>query len=212
MYLKYSVLTSLHGLDLFAFSETCLTSSIFNESILLPGYSSPLRKDRIGKHGGGVALYVRDNIVVKKHVDLEPSNQLGNFKHNLLAYFGVLSCYPLHYVGNRFDSVNHSRFRCNNSTLNHDLFIRNCVVSLVCPHCNAPVDFKHYFLYYPMYATHHIALFTSAAHILGEKWPLASDKKKIEYFLFGSPDLHFQSNVRLFEQVQSFISHSSRFS
>ena len=53
-----------------------LGSSIFNESVLLPGYSSPLRKDRIGKLGGGVALYVRDNIVVKRRVDLEPSNQL----------------------------------------------------------------------------------------------------------------------------------------
>ena len=105
----------MHGFDLFAFSDTLLTSSIFNESILLPGYSSPLRKDRIGKCGGGVALYVRDNIVVKRCVDLEPSNQLGNFKHNLLAYFGVSSCNPLYYVGNRFDSINHSCFGCSNS-------------------------------------------------------------------------------------------------
>ena len=43
-------------------------------------------------------------------------------------------------------------------------------------------------------------LFTSSAHILEGKWLLASDEKKIEYFLFGSPDLQFQSNVRLFEQ------------
>ena len=63
-----------------------------------------------------------------------------------------------------------------------------------------------------MYAAHRITLFTSVAHLLGDKWLLASDKTKIEHFLFGSPDLQFQSNVRLFEQVQSFISHSSRFS
>ena len=75
-------------------------------------------------------------------------------------------------------------------------------------------DVKYYFLYCPMYAAHRFALFTSAAHILGDKWLLASDKKKIECFLFGSnsPVLQFQWNVRLFEQVQSFISHSSRFS
>ena len=73
-------------------------------------------------------------------------------------------------------------------------------------------DVKHYFLYCPMYAAHRIALFNSAAHLLGDKWLLASDKKKIECFLFGSSDLQFQSNSRLFEQVQSFISHSSRFS
>ena len=69
-------------------------------------------------------------------------------------------------------------------------------------------DVKHYFLYCPMCATHCIALFTSATHLLGDKWLLASDKKKIKRFLFGSPDLQFHSNVRLFEQVQSFISHS----
>ena len=60
-------------------------------------------------------------------------------------------------------------------------------------------DVKHYFLYCPMYAAHRIAIFTSAAHIMGDKWFLASDKKKIECFLFGSPDLQFQSNVRLIE-------------
>ena len=86
-------------------------------------------------------------------------------------------------------------------------------LSLACRHCNAPVeDVKHYFLYCPMYAARRIALFTSAVHLLGDKWLLASDKKKIECFLIGSPDLQFQSNVRLFKQFQSFISNSSRFS
>ena len=56
-----------------------------------------------------------------------------------------------------------------------------------------------------MLAARRIALFTSAAHLLGNKRLLASDKKKIECFLFGSPDLQFQSNVHLFEQVQSLI-------
>ena len=59
-----------------------------------------------------------------------------------------------------------------------------------------------------MYTAHRVALFTSATHLLGDEWLLASDNKKIECFLFRSPDLHFQSNVCLFEQVQSFISHS----
>ena len=64
-----------------------------------------------------------------------------------------------------------------------------------------------------MYAAHRIALFTSAAHILGDKLGLlASDKKNIDGFVFGSPDLQFQSNVRLFKQAQSFISHLSSFS
>ena len=65
-------------------------------------------------------------------------------------------------------------------------------------------DVKHYFLYCSIYAAHRIALFTSVAHLMGDQL-LVSDKKKIECFLFGSPDLQFQLNVRLFEQVQSFI-------
>ena len=126
----------------------------------------------------------------------------------LYNYFGVSSCNPLHYVGNRFDSVNHSRFRCNNNTLNHDLFIINCVVSPACPHCNAPVeDVKHYFLYCPIYASHRITLFTSAAHILGDKWLLASDKKKIECFLFGSPVLQFRMFVYLSKFSHLFPIH-----
>ena len=55
-------------------------------------------------------------------LELRLSSSVGNFKYNVLAYIGVSSCNPLYYVGNRFDSVDHSRFRCNNSTFNHDLF------------------------------------------------------------------------------------------
>ena len=53
-----------------------------------------------------------------------------------------------------------------------------------------------------MYAADRIALFTPAAHLLGDKWLPASDKTKIECFMFGSPDLQIQSNVFLFKQVQ----------
>ena len=73
----------------------------------------------------------------------------------------VIVLIVLMYMCEIYDSVNHARLRCNNSTPNYDLFIRNCVVSPACPHCNAPVeDVKHYFLHCPMYAAHRIALFT----------------------------------------------------
>ena len=41
----------LYGFDVFAFSETWLNSSVSNDSIPIPGYSLPLRKDRVGKRG-----------------------------------------------------------------------------------------------------------------------------------------------------------------
>ena len=47
-------------------------------------------------------------------------------------------------------------------------------------------DVKQYFLYCPMYAAHRIALFTSAAYLLGDKWLQALVKKKIACFLLGS--------------------------
>ena len=43
-------------------------------------------------------------------LELRLSSSVDNFKHNLLAYFGISFCNPPYYVGNRFDSVYHSRF------------------------------------------------------------------------------------------------------
>ena len=42
---EISVLACLYGFDVFVFSETWLNSSVSNDSILIPGYSLPLRKD-----------------------------------------------------------------------------------------------------------------------------------------------------------------------
>ena len=44
-----------------------------NDSIVIPGHSSPLREDRVGMHGRGVAIYVKDHIAVKRCVDFEYS-------------------------------------------------------------------------------------------------------------------------------------------
>ena len=49
-----------HKFDIFAISETCLNANVANDSISIPGYNAPLRKDRLFRHGGGVALYIAD--------------------------------------------------------------------------------------------------------------------------------------------------------
>ena len=56
--MKFQLLHFLHKFDIFAFSETWLNSNIPNDSILIPGYNAPLRKDRTTSHGGRVALHV----------------------------------------------------------------------------------------------------------------------------------------------------------
>ena len=54
-----------------------MNSGVTSDSILIPGYGHPLRKDRVGgKRGGGVAIYVKDHIAVKRRYDFELSDSL----------------------------------------------------------------------------------------------------------------------------------------
>ena len=75
---EISVLACLYGFDVFAFFETWLNSSysVSYDSILMiiPGYSLPLR---VGKRGGGVAIYAKDHIAVKRLVEFEYCTLLG---------------------------------------------------------------------------------------------------------------------------------------
>ena len=68
---EISVLASLYGFDAFAFSEAWLNFSIANNSIVTSGFSYPMRKDRIGKRGGGVTIYPKDHIAVKRRIEFE---------------------------------------------------------------------------------------------------------------------------------------------
>ena len=56
----------------------------------------------------------------------------------------------------------------------------------------------------PSFASLRGTLFSSAAHLLGTKWLLASDKKRIDFLLNGVPGLDFQINVNLLSSLQSF--------
>ena len=69
----------------------------------------------------------------------------------------------------------------------------------------------YYFLYCPSFAALRKNLFTSAALLLGNRWHCASDMKKIDWFLSGISHVDFDTNVMLFQYVQSFISLSNRF-
>ena len=57
-------LMSTHVFDVLALSETCLSPNITHNEVDIPGYTVA-RKDRTGSaklNGGGVLLYVRENI------------------------------------------------------------------------------------------------------------------------------------------------------
>lgn len=104
------------------------------------------------------------------------------------------------FTRDRVASIFHSSLRLNFSTLNHDLFKKNCSASSVCCLCSASVEgvILLLFLFCSSFATLRETLFSSAAHLLGDKWLLASDKKRIDFLLNGVPGLDFQINVNLF--------------
>ncbi|VDI06516.1 Hypothetical predicted protein [Mytilus galloprovincialis] len=56
--------------ELLSFTESWLSPQVSNEAILLPGYKTPFRRDRVGKAGGGVIVYVKDNLNCSERRDL----------------------------------------------------------------------------------------------------------------------------------------------
>jgi hypothetical protein len=56
--------------DVLIFSETWIDQSVSDHDISLPYYTPPFRSDRT-RHGGGVAIYVKENIPVRRRADLE---------------------------------------------------------------------------------------------------------------------------------------------
>ena len=58
-------LTHNKRFDIFTFSEIWLNSSIKDSELDIPGYTL-VRHDRTSKRGGGMAIYVRNNIPYKQ--------------------------------------------------------------------------------------------------------------------------------------------------
>ena len=52
-----------HPIDVLSLNETFLTADFNDDDMFIPGYSI-FRNDRGSRHGGGVAMYVRDNLSV----------------------------------------------------------------------------------------------------------------------------------------------------
>ena len=61
----------LKDFDILTISETWLSDSVCNDDILLNGYHPPVRKDKPNAPYGGVAIYVKDNLICKSPPDLD---------------------------------------------------------------------------------------------------------------------------------------------
>ena len=60
--------------DILSFTESWLTPRVSDNAMIIPGYKPPFRRDRVGRMGGGVLVYVRNNI----NCHLRPELHVGN--------------------------------------------------------------------------------------------------------------------------------------
>ena len=135
-----------------------------------------------------------------------PINPNPTFK-DTCRWIGNLKQNYLYYIGDRFTAILHTRLRLGNSTLNHHLFTKGCIISPACACGNPKETVKHYFFYCNRYTAPRSKLLTSAAHLLGFKWLQASISVKLAWILKGIPNTEFQQNVT----VHHYILESRRF-
>ena len=64
----------LSDYDVICISETKLNDQISTTSLLIDSYNNPIRKDRNINNGGGLTVYIKNNICYKNRPDLESDN------------------------------------------------------------------------------------------------------------------------------------------
>ncbi|XP_055958041.1 uncharacterized protein LOC126824167 isoform X2 [Patella vulgata] len=65
---------SIQNFDIFAISESHLTTSIDDDQLHIAGFHNPLRKDKSNLSSSGTLLYIKDNFIYKHRSDLEHPN------------------------------------------------------------------------------------------------------------------------------------------
>ena len=141
------------------------------------------------------------------------SSSLGSFKKNISTCFCPSRNY-LFYVGDRSTSIFHTRLRLNFSALN-TTFLRKIVLfhlhvniaMLQLKMLNIIICTVQVLLLYLIFCLPPLHTYWEISGL-----QLQTRKKLIAWLLNGVPDIEFQTNVNLFQSVQSFISQSNRFS
>ena len=103
---------------------------------------------------------------------------------------------PLFYLGDRFRSVHHCRMRIGCSKLNADLHFNLHVIPD--PKCQCGFETEsadHYFFHCPQYANQRQVLLGTCG----------LNQASLHDFLYGSDNLSFEVNKRLFAAVHKFI-------
>ena len=71
------IAAELSDYDIIGISETKLNNSIQSSMLMLDSYNMPIRKEREINNGGGLIIYIKNNIFFKRRDDLE-NNSIEN--------------------------------------------------------------------------------------------------------------------------------------
>ena len=84
--------TSVSNLyDIICIQETMLSNNVNDDNLKIPGYQKTLRRDR-DQNGGGLIIYLSNNIRAKRRPDLESSNNETMWVEMKLKGLAVLLC------------------------------------------------------------------------------------------------------------------------
>ena len=124
---------------------------------LAPPYLSELRPDNVSSRSNR-SLRANDNLIVpfarteryKKSfyissvnlwnslsATIRSSRSIAIFKNSVTRLHKCVVPNTLYYIGDRLPAILHTRLRLSNSTLNYDLYLKNCVSSSFCA-CGFP--------------------------------------------------------------------------
>ena len=198
---------------------------------LAPPYLSELRPDNVSSRSNR-SLRANDNLIVpfartercKKSfyissvnlwnslsATIRSSRSIAIFKNSVTRLHKFVAPNPLYYIGDRLPAILHTRLRLSNSTLNYDLYLKNCVSSSFCA-CGFPKETTaHFFFDCDRYAVIRNTLVTSAASLLGAAWSGAGKGTRLKWLLCGIGNVSIDTNINLFLSVQKFIIDSGRF-
>ena len=110
----------------------------------------------------------------------------------------------LYYIGKRIPSVHHARMRIGCSKLNAHLCYNLHVIPSPQCQCGCPLeDPSHFFFTCPLFLAQRTSLFDIIARI--------SNNITVQSLLYGDPDITFEQNKILFEEIHKYITETHRF-
>ena len=134
------------------------------------------------------------------------ASSISSFKNMLKSYF-CKKVNELYHFGERRYNVLHCQIRNKASNLNLDLYSQGLSVTPMCDNCNNFIeDAYHYFFICSKYATSRKILIHSIQSVTG-----ADYQPEIDLLLYGSANYEFDSNIKIFKAVHTYIASTKRF-